>query len=283
LPDLTGRLLADGRYKLDKVIRGHNFPGIIYKAVDMSSTDHSPNFVTIKCMWKPKPGSPEEISMNHQFSLHQRVSSHPNILPFIHHFTSRNFVFVVLPFHEGESLIKSVPLTDNDQVKKIMAQLIDAVEYCHQHNVYHGDLRPENIWLATDGQLYIADFGSCTDQPVCTPRNFDPKSAFYLSPEAMGTDTDNRPFSSVHADIWALGIILSGLITFRYPWIIATRRNSEFAMFLTDPKIFGRSYRISQSTTDILEGVLAFEGEERTSLPDLREQIFAISTFFRSD
>src|SRR5215467_2569590 len=88
---------------------------------------------------------------------------HPNILPF-------------LEFGEGEDLLYSVtPLvttgTLDDLLKRvggrltamqalpIMQQLCSAVQYAHEHDVIHGNIKPTNIFVAADGRILLSDFG----------------------------------------------------------------------------------------------------------------------------
>jgi serine/threonine protein kinase len=40
-----------------------------------------------------------------------------------------------------------------DEVKVLGSQLLDAVVYCHKHHVIHRDIKPENIMLEEEGSL----------------------------------------------------------------------------------------------------------------------------------
>ncbi|KAJ7591070.1 kinase-like domain-containing protein [Mycena floridula] len=273
IPDLTGCILADGRYKLIESIRGPRLPGRIYKAIDLELNSKS---VMIKCTWKPKASSPEEISLNRRIALHRRISSHSNVLAFIECFTAVDFVFVVSEFFEGGYL---QPLKENhlQLIIDTMVQLIDVVQYCHQQSIYHQDLRPENLWLGTNGRLYIADFEACTERSVVAPQKFRCGSSVYLSPEAIG----DRKFSAVESDIWSIGIILVVLITGLYPWSLASHTNPYFANFVEDPQFM--CSRMSESANDILRRVLNIKPQKRTSLAKLRKQILSVDTFFKTD
>eukprot|EP00923_Selenidium_pygospionis_P001682 GHVN01002431.1.p1 GENE.GHVN01002431.1~~GHVN01002431.1.p1 ORF type:complete len:170 (+),score=27.23 GHVN01002431.1:343-852(+) len=45
------------------------------------------------------------------------------------------------------------------EVKCLVGQLLQGVEYCHSRSVIHRDLKTANLLLNDDGQLKIADFG----------------------------------------------------------------------------------------------------------------------------
>ena len=42
-----------------------------------------------------------------------------------------------------------------------MAQLADALMFCHKRNVIHRDITPDNLLLGANGDVKIADFGCC--------------------------------------------------------------------------------------------------------------------------
>ena len=46
-----------------------------------------------------------------------------------------------------------------------MAQLADALMYCHARKVIHRDIKPENLLLGIHGEIKIADFGWSVHAP----------------------------------------------------------------------------------------------------------------------
>lgn len=60
---------------------------------------------------------------------------------------------------------------DDDLVRKVFLQIIDAVAYCQSMGVSHRDLKPENVLCKNDGtEVALADFGFATmDQTSSDP------------------------------------------------------------------------------------------------------------------
>ncbi|KAK2709858.1 cyclin-dependent kinase 5-like [Artemia franciscana] len=48
---------------------------------------------------------------------------------------------------------------DPDVVASFMYQLLRGLAYCHNHNVLHRDLKPQNLLINKNGDLKLADFG----------------------------------------------------------------------------------------------------------------------------
>ena len=46
-----------------------------------------------------------------------------------------------------------------------MAQLADALMYCHARKVIHRDIKPENLLIGFHGEIKIADFGWSVHAP----------------------------------------------------------------------------------------------------------------------
>ena len=46
-----------------------------------------------------------------------------------------------------------------DKVKDIMWQLLCGVDFLHSHRIVHRDIKPQNILVANDGTIKVADFG----------------------------------------------------------------------------------------------------------------------------
>ena len=67
----------------------------------------------------------------------------------------------------GQILHKRRYLGQDDLIKHVFLQLLDAVDYCHLLGIYHRDLKPENVLCFNAGlRLVITDFGLATTEKV---------------------------------------------------------------------------------------------------------------------
>jgi serine/threonine protein kinase len=60
-------------------------------------------------------------------------------------------------------------LGQDELIRNVFLQIVDALSYCHSMGIFHRDLKPENILVTRDGEkVCIADFGLATSERVST-------------------------------------------------------------------------------------------------------------------
>lgn len=47
--------------------------------------------------------------------------------------------------------------------------LLSALEYCHENNVIHRDVKPDNVMIGSDNNVKLIDFGTCTSCTILLP------------------------------------------------------------------------------------------------------------------
>ena len=126
---------------------------------------------------------------------------------------------IVMELIDGITLsemLKSGPLNSLTTLQ-ILDQLLDAVGYAHTQGVIHRDIKPDNIFLTTDGRVKLADFGIAHVKDSTSSQKTQVGVVLgtpgYMAPEqATGSVIDNR------TDIFAIGTIayemLSGINPF---------------------------------------------------------------------
>lgn len=148
---------------------------------------------------------------------------HPNIVPIYDYSEHEGRPYLVMKFIEGETLkarLKRGPL-DKTELANVVDSVGAALSYAHTQGVLHRDVKPSNVLLASDGRIYLADFGLArmaeagestisSDVMLGTPQ--------YISPEqASGRrDLDNG------TDIYSFGILLYELLVGKVPYIADT-------------------------------------------------------------
>ncbi|KAJ3050491.1 TFIIH complex serine/threonine-protein kinase subunit kin28 [Rhizophlyctis rosea] len=141
-----------------------------------------------------------------------RELKHPNIIELIDVFSHKTNLNLVLEFLDAdlEMLIKNKPLKFSAaDIKSWMLMLCRGIYHCHRHFILHRDLKPNNLLLASDGQLKIADFGLARDYgDPKRPMTSEVVTRWYRSPELlMGA----KMYSGA-VDMWSVGCIFAELL-----------------------------------------------------------------------
>lgn len=137
---------------------------------------------------------------------------HPNIVRIFDKGEDSERLYYTMEFIDGQRLTKLIGtsgMQDTALIKRIYLQMLDALSYVHKKQIFHRDLKPDNILITFKGDnVKILDFGlaaaDCFDdnlQKVGTPR--------YAAPEQSNKNiqTDQK------ADIYSAGLILLEMLT----------------------------------------------------------------------
>jgi MAP/microtubule affinity-regulating kinase len=117
-------------------------------------------------------------------------------------------------YHDLLDYLNSGGALTEPEAARIIAQLIDAVDYAHKRGFVHRDIKLENILLNGDRSVLLADWGfagrwnpaQMLDEPLGSTR--------YCAPEIiMG-----EPYVGPEVDVWSIGVVLFALVSGRLPF-----------------------------------------------------------------
>lgn len=125
----------------------------------------------------------------HERAVHAYVSGGPHIARVFSTFTDEATVCMVLEYAEQGTLRTAIVDTklfkgNNDLVRTALLQLADALLFCHEIGVAHGDLNPENILCRQEPslKLLLTDFGCASTETQCARLPWTPGTDAYVSP-----------------------------------------------------------------------------------------------------
>ncbi len=154
--------------------------------------------------------------------------AHSNIVTIYEATSEGDWTYIAMEYLQGRELSKMMNGGHRftpDDVASISWKIADALEHAHKNGVIHRDIKPANIFLVTDHQPKIVDFGIARAPnrvPGANQKAEEPYTLFhdnilgtpnYMSPEqALGLAVD------VRTDIYSLGAVMYEMLTFRKPF-----------------------------------------------------------------
>ena len=220
---LAGEVIGD-RYKLVREL-GRGGMGVVWVAHSLVlGVD-----VALKLIRASAAGPAVSSRMAREAHAAARLGHPALVRVFDFGWTSRGDPFLVMELVQGETL--SALLARDSRLPAIRAvqmllPIADGLRVAHEKTIVHRDIKPDNIFIATDGlgrvQPKLLDFGIAKVGPgphdsKLTQVGVVLGSPEYMSPEqALGAeDVDHR------TDVWSLSVVLyemlTGTIPFRRP------------------------------------------------------------------
>ena len=134
-------------------------------------------------------------------------------------FEENGTAYYLMDFIEGESLKARLnrqghPMTEAE-VMPILRQALDVLEVVHREQIWHLDIKPDNMMVDRSGWLYLIDFGASKQLHTIDGRTLPTSSAFALTPGYAPLEQmeQNLRFCGPWTDLYALGATLYKLLT----------------------------------------------------------------------
>lgn len=142
-------------------------------------------------------------SIEREINVMKKIQ-HENIISIYDIITDPKHIYIVMEYcDKGDLKQLPTPLTENEW-RPYFIQIVDGLYYMHKKNIYHRDLKPDNILINSDGNIKICDFtytkqfdsGEILNATICgTP--------YYMAPELFTHGKYDKL-----SDIWSLGLIM---------------------------------------------------------------------------
>lgn len=141
-----------------------------------------------------------------EIEIHKNIN-HNHICKFYDVYQNKNNIYMILEYVENGNLLTYIYNNYNineNNARRILYQLINAIEYLHEIKIVHRDLKPENILLDNNNNVKLIDFGLSTIYRKNCLLTTSCGSPFYTSPEILL----GQKYEAELTDVWSLGIIL---------------------------------------------------------------------------
>jgi serine/threonine protein kinase len=160
-----------------------------------------------------------------------------------------------------------------DQKLRVARELLEALAFCHGHEVVHRDLSPGTILLGGDGHIRLTGFDHAragTDRSQTIAADIVEKvDANYAAPEAWREPMNASPSS----DVFSAGLVLYELFTGQRPFSTPTEVFDQNGLFPVKPS--AHRTEIAPALDEWLQRLCTFEPDRRQSATAALEALAA--------
>ncbi len=162
-----------------------------------------------------------DARLKQEANINTRLSGYPNIAEvFDAGVTEDGRTFCAMQWLEGKNLraaLKDRAGLDLDGACFVVKSVLAALALAHGLDIVHRDVKPENIFLCTDGLVKLIDFGVAkvlNSTFVQTGRGMMPGTVRYMAPEAL----DGNSLAAPTMDVYALGVVFWEMLAGEHPF-----------------------------------------------------------------
>lgn len=211
------KLLLRERYCALKRI-GKGAFGKTYLAVDEDKPSKPPCVI--------KQFAPEDKNVlekatqlfNREAEWLEKLGKHTQIPELLGHFSQDNHLYLVQEYIDGQNLaeeLKAKGVFNETQIRELLKSLLPVLQFVHENNVIHRDIKLENIIRRRDGQYVLVDFGAV--RMMTGTALLQTQSIIYTPGYAAPEQLDGR--ATFASDLYSLGVTCLVLMTqINLPW-----------------------------------------------------------------
>jgi len=233
IPGDEGAPIEFGDYELLEEI-GRGSQGVVYRARQKSLN----RIVALKVIalghWATEP----HVKRFRREAEAAARLNHPCIVP-IYEVGERDgacyFSMGLVEAGQLDAILEREPMPIRSAVE-LTVKLARTVQYAHQHNILHRDIKPGNILLDKNGEPHLTDFGLArlveTESTVTRTREVLGTPS-YMAPEQAAGETTKLGKAT---DVYGLGAVLYQLLTSHPPFAGGTTYETIRLLLNTEPR-----------------------------------------------
>ncbi|KAG6851007.1 hypothetical protein H0H93_004494 [Arthromyces matolae] len=196
---------------------------------------------------------------------------HVNIVQYLYSSLDDEFLNIFLEYVPGGSvtaLLRNYGAFEEPLVKNFVRQILEGLNYLHERDIIHRDIKGANILVDNKGGIKISDFGiskKVDDNLMTSNRVNRPSlqgSVFWMAPEVVKQSAHTKK-----ADIWSVGCLVVEMLTGEHPWAQLTQMQAIFKIGSSAKPAIPSD--ISAEAQDFLRLTFELDHEARPSAAEL--------------
>jgi eukaryotic-like serine/threonine-protein kinase len=271
VPTLAGKRI--GAYVLESPL-GEGAMGVVWRA--RRADGRYVGAVAVKLLHLSQIGRAGALRIEREGAILARLA-HPHIARLLDAgITDEGQPYLVLELVEGERIdhycdFRKLTI---EQRLALFDDVLAAVAHAHSHLVIHRDIKPNNILVAADGTVKLLDFGiaklllSPTTEAAITVEGQTALTPQYAAPEQV-----QGALVTTATDVYALGVLLYGLLVGRHPTAPDTASSAEVLRATLDAQPLRLTGALSERGGADAERIAQVAARRGTTPARLRRQL----------
>jgi len=266
---LVGQLL-DGRYAVQaRIARGGM--ATVYLAIDQR-LDRK---VALKVMHGNLADDDEFLQRFIREARSAARLTHPGVVHVYDQGEHDGVAFLAMEYVPGRTLrdlMRERGTLSPREALDVMEPVLDALGAAHAAGLVHRDVKPENVLLADDGRLKVADFGlaRAVNSATTSQTGLLLGTVAYLAPEQV-----ERGLADARSDVYAAGVLLFEMLTGTKPFEGETAVQVAFQHVTSEvPAPSSRAPGIPRAMDELVAEAAARDPQQRPA--DARELLMLV-------
>lgn len=201
-----------------------------------------------------------------------RRLNHPNIVRYLGSSVKDGHLCIFLELGKDSlrSVLNKYKRFEENMIRLYTRQILQGLEYLHQQNTVHRDIKCSNILVYPNGQVKLADFG-VAKQMSQSLANSCKGTLLYMAPEMIEPTADSRRYG-LAVDIWSLGCTIIEMADGKGPW--SHLKGFSFFFKVSQGELPPIPDHLSSDAKDFIRRCLKWKPEERANVSELLHHPF---------
>jgi len=251
--------LLNGRYRLREIV-GQGGMAVVWRAEDML-LDRT---IAVKILRDQYARDPEFLERFRSEARSAAALNDPGVVGVYDVGEDGGRHFLVLEYVPGRDLkqvIRDEAPIEPSRAVRIAAAMARAVGQAHAIGMVHRDIKPQNVLIAPDGRMKVADFGIARAVAAAgvTAPGIVMGTVHYLAPEQAA----GQP-ATLSSDVYSLGVVLYEMLTGSVPFKADSGVGVAMKIMAESPApVEALNPRVPPALADIVTRAMAREPGDR--------------------
>ena len=261
--------IKNGKYPTTKM-RFYKYGRLLGKGafgkVNLSLNVLTGRLVAIKLINKTRITSERQRSrIQIETNIMKSLTNNPYIVKIFETYETQKHICIVMEYICAGDLLsyirKRSKLTE-PIAKYIFKQIILGLQYIHNHNIVHRDIKLDNILIDLDNKIKICDFGVSKKVINGDLMKEQCGTPAYIAPEILM----NRGYEGYGVDIWSAGVVLYSMLSGTVPF---KGNNIEELHTLILQGIYTQIKDVSYEANHLIKCILEVDPHKRISIENI--------------